>query len=267
MTAPTRTDVWRTPTDDAVRMYHEQGFLHVPGVLSPEEVVTYRAACEELLTAEEPVIWGPNEAESQVHYVEEAWLKHDALRELALHPRITAVARRLAGVPLRLYSSDVLMKKPGKALPTMVHDDEAGLPLAKHQHTLTAWIALVDVPVERGCLSFVPGSHLRGEVDRQIHMASFADYRPMGDVWPSFDWQPRVTVPLRAGDVSFHHFRTIHMAGANVSDTARIANGVIYMDDGATYWPGVQDQYLTHLEAGQRVEGDTFPLIDGAVTS
>lgn len=247
--------------EDTVRTYRQEGFVHVPGVLTPAEVAAFRAASDELFAAESPVIWGESEAQTQVHYVEEAWLKHPTLRRLALHPRITALARRLAGVPLRLYSSDILLKKPNAALPTMVHDDEAGLPLDTLAQTLTAWIALNDVPVERGCLTFVPGSHLRTAAQRQVHMTSFADYRPMSEIWPDFNYQPRVTVPLRAGDVTFHHFRTIHLAGPNVSDGARIGHGVIYIDDTATYRPGVQDQYLTHLRPGQLVQGEKFPPI------
>jgi ectoine hydroxylase-related dioxygenase (phytanoyl-CoA dioxygenase family) len=248
-------------TADTIRRYREQGFVHIPGVLSPHEVATYLAAARELIDKEDLVIWGASEEVTQVHYVEEAWLKSDALRHLALHPVITAIASRLADRPLRLYSSDILLKKPHRALPTMVHDDEAGLPLAELSQTLTAWIALVDIPVERGCMSFVPGSHLRGDSDRQIHMMSFEEYRPMAEVWPDFDWRPRTTVPVRAGDVTFHHFRTIHMAGANTSDDPRVANGVIYADDTAEYRPGVQDHLLTHLRPGQRLDDEKFPRV------
>lgn len=248
-------------TDAAVQDYRERGYVHVPGVLSADEVESYLAASLELVDREEPDIWGTDESDAQVHYVEEAWLKHDTLRGLALHPRVTALARRLAGGPLRLYASDVLIKKPLKALPTMVHDDETGLPLGNLARTLTAWIALVDIPVERGCLSFVPGSHLRPEKERQMHMMSFAEAKAMEEVWPDFPWRSRATVPIRAGDVTFHHFRTVHMAGANTTGEARVVNGVIYIDDEATYRPGVQDQYLTHLNPGGYVEGPKFPAI------
>lgn len=248
-------------TGDTVRFYREQGYVRVPRVLSEDEVAAFLAASEELLRRETPTIWGESEADCQVHYIEEAWLKSETLRGLALHPRVTGMARRLAGGPLRLYSSDVLVKKPREALPTMIHDDEAGLPLSNMSRTLTAWIALVDVPVERGGLCYVPGSHLRGDANRQIHMESFADHRPMAEIWPEFPWQPRVSVPVRAGDVVFHHFRTVHMAGANTTDVPRMANGVIYVDEDAAYRPGVQDRYLTHLRPGQRLEGEKFPPI------
>ncbi|UPT20811.1 phytanoyl-CoA dioxygenase family protein [Thermobifida alba] len=261
MTAQTADSPAESVGDDFVRNYREQGFAHVPGVLTSEEVARYRAAADRLYAAESPVVWGTSEEEVQVHYVEHAWQKEPLLRELALHPRITAIALRLAGCALRLYSSDLLVKEPRTALPTLVHDDEPGLPLANLDNALTAWIALGDVPAERGCLSFVPGSHRRPESDRQTRMESFADYRPMPNVWPDFPWRPRVTVPLRAGDVTFHHFRTVHMAGDNHSDERRVGNGVIYIDDGATYRPGVQDEHLRGMAPGQRLDGEDFPRI------
>ncbi|MFD0395281.1 phytanoyl-CoA dioxygenase family protein [Streptomyces nogalater] len=162
---------------------------------------------------------------------------------------------------LRVYSSDILVKEPKRTLPTLVHDDETGLPLNELSATLTAWIALTDVPVERGCMSYVPGSHLRAREDRQEHMTSFAEFRDLADVWPDYPWQPRVAVPVRAGDVVFHHCRTVHMAEANTSDSVRMAHGVVYMDADATYRPGVQDGHLSRLSPGDPLEGELFPLV------
>lgn len=250
-------------SEDTVRRYREQGFIHLPRVFSETEVATYRAAAEKLLKEHGPQLWGTEE-ETQLHYVEAAWRKHEDLRELALHPRITGIAERLSGGPLRLYGTDVLVKEPHEHLPTVIHDDEAGLPLSDHSRTLTAWVALVDVPVERGCLTFVPGSHRRAESDRLPHVNSFAEFREMHDVWPEFTWQPRVSVPVRAGDVTFHHFRTVHTAGVNNTDERRLSFAAVYMDANARYRPGVQDHPVAHLQPGQLVEGEEFPLIASA---
>ncbi|RAY12694.1 phytanoyl-CoA dioxygenase family protein [Actinomadura craniellae] len=248
-------------TDETVRSYHDRGFVHLPQVLSPEEVATFRAAAEELLDKEGPEIWGASAEETQVHYVEAAWLKHPDLRRLALHPVITEIAERLSGGPLRLYGTDVLKKDPHVHLPTVIHDDEPGLPLAGLSRTLTAWTPLVDVPADRGSLIYVPGSHLRPETERQVHLAGFEHYRPMEEVWPDFPYAPRVTVPARAGDVIFHHFRTVHLAGVNTDSERRLAYGVVYMDADATYRPGVQDHPVAHLRPGEPVAGEKFPLI------
>ncbi|MGW1056312.1 phytanoyl-CoA dioxygenase family protein [Streptomyces sp. NPDC002521] len=248
-------------TDGARQHYRKNGYVHFPGILSRDEVAEYRAAAEELVRKEGPELWGPEE-EVQVHYVANAWRKHDLLKKLALHPVITGLASALAEVPLRLYSSDILLKKPRRALPTLVHDDETGLPMSNASTTLSAWIALVDVPEERGCLSFMPGSHSRADSECQGHMTSFANFVNIKDIWPDYAWRPWTTVPVRAGDVTFHHCRTVHRAGVNDTDEARIGYGVVYMDAGATYLPGVQDEHLHHLRPGQALDGPDFPLIE-----
>ncbi|MFD3543580.1 phytanoyl-CoA dioxygenase family protein [Streptomyces sp. NPDC058662] len=259
--APTTAGVL---TDEALRSYREDGFVRIPQVLSATEVERFRAASEEVVAQHGPEIWGAGEDEVQVHFVAQAWLKHEALRDLALHPAITAIAKRLAAAPLRLYSTDILLKAGRKSLttlPTLVHDDETGLPLHGLDRTLTAWVALVDVPVESGCLSYVPGSHLREAAHRQTHMTSFAEHRAISDIWPDYDWQPRVTVPLRAGDVAFHHCRTVHMAGANLTDSPRMGHGIVYMDADTTYWPGTEDAHIAHMAPGDPLNNEKFPLV------
>jgi phytanoyl-CoA hydroxylase len=250
-------------SEETIQLYHEQGFVHLPRVFDPGEVAFFRTAAQDLLAKESPFVWGTEE-QTQVHVVKDVWQKSQDLRGLALHPRLARIAERLAGGPLRLYGIDVLSKEPHKHLPTMVHDDELGLPMSNGSRALTAWIALVDVPVERGCLGFVPRSHLRHEADRQPHISSFAECREIDDVWPDFRWQPRITVPVRAGDVTFHHFRTVHMAGSNQTDARRLSSTVVYIDHDARYRPGVQDQSVAHLKPGQLIDGEDFPLISPA---
>lgn len=246
--------------EDVVRQYREQGFVHLPGVLDEQEVARYAAAANALLT-EHMEIWD-GEHGVEVNYVAQAWRKHEAIRELALHPAISSLALQLADGPLRLYTSEILAKEPHKAAPTLVHDDETGLPLAELSRTLTAWVALVDVPVERGCLSYVPGSHLRPPEHRQEHMTSFDEFATITQIWPDFPWQPRVTVPLRAGDVAFHHCRTVHMAGANNTDIRRLGHGIVFVNTEATYRPGVQDKHMADFAPGQPLDGPDFPLIE-----
>ncbi|WUH98275.1 phytanoyl-CoA dioxygenase family protein [Spirillospora sp. NBC_00431] len=255
-------------SEDTVRRYRADGFVRVPGVLTADEVTAFREASEELL-AEEAEIWAGGEQGEHVEvvYVTQAWRKHRALRRLAMHPRIHAIAARLARLPLRLYTSEVLVKEPKRSTPTLVHDDETGLPLDGLSETLSAWVALGDVPVERGCLSYVPGSHLREESACQRHMNSFEEFADIDAIWPEFPWRSRVTVPLRAGDVAFHHCRTVHMAGANETAERRVGHGVIFVDAGAAYRPGVQDQHLAHMRPGELLAGDEVlfpPVVAGS---
>ncbi len=233
--------------------------MHIPNVLGEPEVREFLADSMALLGQEEKIHWG-DDGDTILEFVEDAQLKSEAMRRLALHPRVTAIAERLAGAPLRLFKLELLHKGPKRSKPTEPHFDEFALPFQGAPIGLTAWVALVDVPVERGCMSFVPGSHLLPPTGNA------------SDAWdaytrPEVAWLPRVTVPVRAGDCTFHHVRVVHAAGANTTDRPRVSTTAIYMDADATYRPTGN----THLDdlpgagplkPGQPLNGDRFPLLD-----
>ncbi|MBC8093316.1 MAG: phytanoyl-CoA dioxygenase family protein, partial [Pseudonocardia sp.] len=139
------------------------------------------------------------------------------------HPRVGAAAEQLAGVSLRLWGGEVIVKPPHDDGPTVWHDDLTFLPLDTRL-TLNAWIALVDVPVERGPLTFLAHSHDRPGPHRCDVTAAVAHaHTYLFDQWPELRWSPRVTVPPRAGDVTFHQSRTGHRGNGNTSAETRPA--------------------------------------------
>lgn len=246
--------------DDYARLFRRQGFVHVPGVLTPAEVEHFLSATRDLLGTPHVERWQDWEDDNRtiMRYVADAWLRDDVLARLALHPRICALAEHITGRRLRLLNHEVLVKDPHDSVVTAIHDDDGGIPAPSPSVSLAAWVALVDVPAERGCLTFVPGSHLR------------PDAPPGGDpwdvlaTWPEAAWEPRVTVPLRAGDCTFHHRRTIHLAGANETDLPRISSVTRYIDAEARYQPRTSqegDVALPGLEPGDPFGGDRHPLV------
>ncbi|GAB2728235.1 hypothetical protein GCM10027089_59870 [Nocardia thraciensis] len=87
---------------------------------------------------------------------------------------------------------------------------------------------MVDVSVERGCMSFIPGSQrLPGGIPR--------DFTEPFEARPEPRWRPPVTVPLRAGNRTFHHSAPVHMSGANATENVRISLATVYMDAEAIY--------------------------------
>ena len=241
--------------------YQRDGFVHIPNVLDESEIEEFLSDAMTLLGREEKVHWGQDDG-TILEFVEDAQLKSEAMRRLAVHPRVTEIAALLAGAPLRLFKRELLCKEPGQSKPTEAHFDEFALPFLGAPVALTAWVALVDVPVERGCMSFVPGSHLLPPTDRAT------------DAWdayarPEVRWLPRIAVPIRAGDCTFHHARAVHAAGANLTDRPRVSTTTVYMDADATYRPtgnahidGIPG--AGPLTPGQALTGDRFPLVGRA---
>lgn len=247
-----------TLSAETVFHYRSRGFVHVPRVLSGEEVKELLAEARTQLGQEEKISWDQEDG-NVMDWVPRPDQKSETLRRLALHPRITGIAERLADRKLRMFKSEIILKRTSGAAGTPLHYDEPVFPWSGGAPvTLTAWVALVDVPVERGCMSFVPGSHLSHD-GTLFTEADGNPYVPR----PELTWQPRVTVPLRAGDCTFHHARTVHMAGTNASGEERISVATVYMDADSVYQPSALSygNNVEEMEPGERFADDRFPVV------
>lgn len=209
-----------------IESYRERGFVHLPGVLDPGEVARFRAAVERLRQQTS----SPGSGQVFAQYVD-VWQQDATLAELSCHPRLAGVAEQLAGIPVRLWHDQVLVKEPHNKAATEFHQDAPYWPHGNCRHALSAWIALVDVPAERGCMTFIPGSQERTDLEPQ----DLRDRDSLTAMWPEVAWRERVTVPLRAGDCTFHNAYTAHTANANDTAVPRVAHVVIYMDILTTY--------------------------------
>jgi len=214
-------------TDEDVARYRRDGFLRVTGVLTTDEVERFRRAAERNLADRTALNPGDATFTQQVNL----WRDDPELAELTRHPGLAGLATRLAGIPLRLWHDQLLIKLPHNGAPTEFHQDAPYWPHQGSRHWLSAWVALVDVPVERGCMTFLPGQHHRGD----IRAVDLTDAHDLMSVAPDLVWAERVTLPLRAGDVTFHHGLTPHTANANATDDPRFAHVVIYMDAEARF--------------------------------
>ncbi len=242
-------------TPEMVAQYQSQGFIHVPQVLTPDEVARFHNAVVEAAK----VVPNYNANNPQIfNQTVNVWTQDQVIRDLTLHPGIGAIAKRLAGVPLRVWHDHTLIKPARKSSPTEFHQDGPYWPHNNQRHSLSCWIALVDVPVERGCMTFIPGSHMRHDLRPQ----DLTDARDLLNLAPDLDWAPRVTVPLRAGDCTFHNAYLAHMAQSNITDVPRVAHIIIYMDADTTF-DGKRHVVTEplNLQVGDPLDGELFPLV------
>lgn len=234
--------------------YQTEGFIRIPNVLSPDEVSRYHVAVLDSASKMQNYAAGTPMIFNQTVNV---WRHNEIVSELTLNARIGAIAARLAGVPLRVWHDHSLIKPPLKSAPTEFHQDGPYWPHINKHNSLSAWIALVDVPVERGCMTFIPGSHLR----RDLRPQDLTNSRDLLNLYPELNWAPRVTVPLRAGDCTFHHSYLAHMASSNITDIPRVAHIVIYMD-ADTMFNGSRHVITDplQLKVGDPLDGELFPM-------
>ncbi len=236
---------------DLKAAYQRDGFVHVPSIISREEADEFRAAA---VAATERL--GAISDNAMFRQSVNVWREDQAMARLTKHPNIAAAAEQLAGVALRLWHDQILIKPAQNSKPTEFHQDQPYWPHAQSTHPISAWIALVDVPVERGCMTFIPGAQGRTE----LPPTSLAAQSGMFDVAPDLIWSPRVTLPLKAGDCTFHHGRCPHMATPNFSSEARVAHVVIFVDE-TTIYTGANHVVTDPLglEVGALLDGEFFP--------
>lgn len=242
----------RLEADDITR-YRRRGFLRVKNMFTREEALGFRQHAMDHAEHHESRHKGGIFAQ----FVN-AWQHDDQMRDLTLHPRIAACARLLTGVDLRLWHDQILIKEPHNGKATEFHQDQPYWPHADSHHPITCWLALGNVTVEHGCMTFLAGTHQRDDLPVQM----LHDRESLFSVAPDLRWHERVTVPLQAGDCTFHHGRCAHMATPNLIDEARVAHAIIFIDRDTVY--SGQHHVVTdplELERGQRLEGELFPEV------
>jgi ectoine hydroxylase-related dioxygenase (phytanoyl-CoA dioxygenase family) len=250
-------------TNEQRKIFDEQGWLVVPGVLSPAELERYGAAVDRGVAARSANDLRPLEErtryEQSFRQCINLWEDHEDVRPLTFHPRIAQIAAELVGVPaLRLWHDQALYKEPG-GRETDPHHDQPYWPLVE-TNNITAWIAFEGADLETGCLGFVPGSHRFGvKAFANIFTASGFDLEHGPEargIAPEY-------APVKPGDVSFHHSLTIHVAKPNRSARTRRVHTMIYFADGTTRKPSKQRHPCVDraaIEPGALVRSDVTPI-------
>ncbi|MBN4061051.1 phytanoyl-CoA dioxygenase family protein [bacterium AH-315-I18] len=250
-------------TPQQIKDYRTHGFVHIPNIITTQEAGLYHQAALEATEQRASL----HEGSIFKQHVNN-WQHNDVIKKLTLHPTVAAAAQTLAGVALRLWHDHTLIKMPRNSTPTEFHQDQPYWPHENSFAPLSAWIALCDVPVECGCMTFIPGS----QDQTQLPAQNLADPKSLFELCPKLQWEPRVTVPLKAGDCTFHHGRCAHMATPNITDDPRVAHVIIFIDQETTYagTPHVVTDPL-NLKAGHTLDHPLFPtvqqILDGKVES
>ncbi|MFH8605226.1 phytanoyl-CoA dioxygenase family protein [Streptomyces flaveolus] len=244
-----------------IRNFREHGFAHIPGLLPEEEVAKWRQIALETIE-EDGRRAGMGGGGTALRTTSDPWWKHDSLSGLVRHPSVGAAAEQLAGTEMRVWSGQAYAKHPHDEVPTIWHEDLTLTPLESPMN-VNAWIALVDVPVERGCLIFLPDSHKRpGKHRAEMSAVKSHATTYMFSEWPELEWFPRVTVPVRAGDVTFHQSTVGHASGGNTSDGTRLAFIISYTGASAIYQPRPGHPRMDEdLVVGEQLPDGRYPRV------
>ncbi len=217
--------------EEARRRFREQGYLKIPGVLSAGTLAWIDGTISRLVATNNPLAGVPMESRDTYGkafiQVFNLWLKSDEARAVSTSRRLAGIATALLGTAgVRLWHDQALFKEPGGGF-TPWHADQQYWPMASGL-CVTAWIPLHAVPLERGPLSFAPGTHLK-RIGRDLAISDDSERQIKEAI--AAEGITEVIEPYAAGEVSFHLGWTLHRAGPNTTTEARRVHTVIYMDE------------------------------------
>jgi ectoine hydroxylase-related dioxygenase (phytanoyl-CoA dioxygenase family) len=227
-----RTIVPLTPR--VVGDFARDGFVVVPDLLTPAELVRFGAAVDEGVARrsrhDARTVAEKSRYEQSFIQCQNLWEDCDEVRPLTFHPVIAETAARLLGVPaVRIWHDQALYKEAG-GRETDPHQDQPYWPIVETK-TITAWIPFDGSTLESGAMGYLPGSHRLG-VREFVDIFTGSGENPLArdelaGIAPVF-----VEVP--PGSVAFHHGLTFHLAKPNLTGTVRRVHTAIYFADGST---------------------------------
>lgn len=238
--------------DDKINFYRNNGFVKIENVIEEEFLPEVRRIIEAAVFIRKGKDERALKEKSQYEqsFLQCGYLCWDfpAVKEIVFARRFAGIVRDLMQAEhIRLWHDQALFKEPGGRV-TDAHQDCSYWPIHEPQFTSTMWLALVDVPVEKGCLYFYPKTNdqdLREYVDifKNPHQPDFLKN------------EEKVFVPLKAGDATFHSGLTFHGAGENKTNQMREAMTVIYVKDGVTF-DSSDERNKTHTSCIGLSEGE-----------
>lgn len=229
-------------TQDQIAFYHEHGYLHIPGVYTPETIATMKRDLDWMIRdwANVGVGWtGPwrkalmdieAEAKSKLiamhdlQYYAQSWMEAVTDTRLA-----RAMSQLLAGddepdgAPVEFHHSTMHVKPPETGHPFPMHQDLAFYDHADDRY-VDVLVHLDDTCHENGEIRFVDGSHKLGRLE---HITSYVDDQGKTVActphlpWDDFPLAETVAVPAKAGDVVVFNILTIHGSYMNQTDQMR----------------------------------------------
>lgn len=228
-TTTTELDSTYPLSSQLVASFEENGFVKLPGALSPETIAAYEPEITskviELNTQQLPLDERDTYGKAFLQVIN-LWEHSQRVKELVYSTRLARMATELLGVDgVRIYHDQALYKEEGGGI-TPWHADQYYWPLDTDR-CVTVWIPLQPTPLNMGPLSFAAGSH-RFSYGRDLEISDESERR-MQQALAEQDF-PIVESPYELGDVSFHLGWTFHRASPNRTTIPRRVMTVIYMD-------------------------------------
>jgi ectoine hydroxylase-related dioxygenase (phytanoyl-CoA dioxygenase family) len=258
-----------TLTPEQIQYYKTNGFVAQRQFLAPAEVAELKQAVLDsviVMNQKNQFVGGSDielKGRSNDYYGQvftqrvNLWRISPVVKRYMLSPDLGRMMCQLEDVKgYRVWHDQTLIKEPF-GNPTAWHLDNPYWSFYSRQ-AISIWIALEDATLENGCMWFIPGSQKHATYDNSGIGANMAD---LFKIYPKMAEIDPVSVPMKAGDCSFHNGLAAHGAGANMTRGRRIAMTCAYMPVGSTF-NGARNvlpkAYFESLKKGDVLENDDW---------
>jgi hypothetical protein len=277
----------RDVTPEEIAHYRENGWVKLDALVDETTVGELFTRITKLMGVDADVTRHPGENRSGGH--EQMWntfvqpsAEDEFFHDFVFSGQMAKLGWQLAGRPVRYWVDQTLVKLPagsgGGDEKTFWHLDLPAQPQDRPGQ-MQLWIALRDVPPERGSLRFLNGSHKHAIPENpdaarplleQLDAASGEEARRLNGLgleasYEELDAKGVLSPPLdmKAGDVTIHHSNTLHSAPANSTSEARWAY-VVSLVPADTCYTGHKSWVadgVEGLEVGKPMNVPRFPVL------
>jgi ectoine hydroxylase-related dioxygenase (phytanoyl-CoA dioxygenase family) len=242
---------------EAVTSLRKDGFVKLPGALSPATIAAYEPEITSTLF-ERNTQTLPLEERNTYHkaflQVTNMWPHNETVRRFVFSARLAKMAADLLEVErVRLFADQGLYKEAGGGI-TPWHADQYHWPLSSDR-SITVWVPLQETSREMGPLSFAVGSH-RLELGRNLPISDESETAVQAALEAA--GLEVEDGPYSLGEVSYHFGWTFHHANPNRTGTPRKVMTIIYVDADIRVIPPVNPAHfglLEHVIPGAKVGG------------
>lgn len=258
-------------SDEAIAFFNEHGYLSGVPILDEHQVAHLNRELEELQDPDHPghslfYEFHSNESgdpNTVLFHSLGHWRIAEGFHDVLWNPAFVVPASQLLGNRAVRFWHDQLFCKPAHHGGVVAwHQDYSYWTRTVPMQHLTCWVALDDATRENGCLSYVPGSHKWGLLEKPELAGDMNGLDRYLNADQKTKFHQRVYAELKAGYGTFHHPLMVHGSYENKSDRSRRAFVLNVFADGT-----VSDSDSPLLEGtpavgkGNPMTGKFYPLI------
>ena len=148
--------------------------------------------------------------------------------DICVNPKVLDAVEEIIGPNILIQSADIFIKPPMGTNHINWHQDANYWGL-KPFELVTGWIALTDVFLKNGCMSYLPKSHLLDKINHTETFDKNSDLTRGQEIDLKIDKDKEVPVILKAGQMALHHCLLAHGSGPNLTNDYRIGIAVRYL--------------------------------------